>query len=389
MTGAYPKSMMSCNVVGDAQMLVIGGTYSNDSTYMCDADTVWGEHNMNLGEQNPQTAIWGLYQPSLTTYVVPTDILTAVGGGPTGGATVTAPTAGFDFPDLKVQMTRKAVLATRTPTRDVNVGRAPPLSTGAIAGIAVGGAVVLIAAVVGCCVFFRRRRRAAALRQQQQEQQQSPGHAHSHYGGSPGQGHGAGLSQHGFPALSQVSSPTLASTTGPHHHSPYGGPPVELAGGGYFPSSPGIKYDAHGYAAPVSELPTDHHSPAPPAESAYPSPTPTRAEHSTGYPATPPSRGYGSAGGYRQPSPAHQQPQRARGVGYGQSPGEYNTASNFGSPRQDAEEWDNGGWGSPRVQQQDQAQQQQRHVQEVRYEQAYEQTRQQPYGQQEYGRFGR
>jgi hypothetical protein len=51
-TGAYPKSMMTCNVVDNSQMLVIGGTYSNDTTYMCDADLVWGTHNMNLGEQD-------------------------------------------------------------------------------------------------------------------------------------------------------------------------------------------------------------------------------------------------------------------------------------------------------------------------------------------------
>jgi len=371
-TGAYPKSMMTCNVVDNAQMLVIGGTYSNDTTYMCDADTIWGEHNMNLGEQNENKAIWGSYQPSLTTYVVPTDILTAVGGNPTGGATVTRPTGGFDFPDLSVQMTRRAAITARSPTRDVNVGgAAPPLSTGAIAGIAVGGGVVLIAAVVGCCIFFRRRRKAGLLQKEQQRHQQQYGQSqtHSHYSGSPSQGHARMHSQHTFPAISHVSSPTLTSTTAQQHRPP----PVELASGvenlhpGYplLSPSPGAKYnDAHVYQQPMSELPTTRYTPAPTAESVYPSPTPTRASHG-GYPQTPPGpqppqqqghQGYGQAQTYPPP-------QGHGGGGYGQGQEEYqHPSSNFGSPRQEDGGWDNGGdWGGGGHQQQSHEQQQQQY----------------------------
>ncbi|KAI8220050.1 Kelch repeat-containing protein [Colletotrichum sp. SAR 10_86] len=120
-TGEFPKSMMSCNVVDNSQMLVIGGSYSNDTTYSCDADNVWGTHNMNLGQDNDENAIWLRYLPSLTTYAVPTDILTAVGGRDGGRATRTAPTSGFDAPDLSVLMTRKATPATRTPTRPISL----------------------------------------------------------------------------------------------------------------------------------------------------------------------------------------------------------------------------------------------------------------------------
>ncbi|UZP36766.1 hypothetical protein NXS19_004582 [Fusarium pseudograminearum] len=77
-TGAFPKSMMSCNVVNDAQMLVIGGTYSN--TTECDVPIIHGAHNMDLGRQNEKKAIWAAYQPNLTTYVLPVDIRTAIGG---------------------------------------------------------------------------------------------------------------------------------------------------------------------------------------------------------------------------------------------------------------------------------------------------------------------
>lgn len=174
-TGAYPKSMMSCNVIDNSQMIVIGGIRSNDTTYSCDADDVQGTHNMNLGEQNDNNAIWAVYQANLSTYAVPTDVLTAVGGRNTGGATKTAPTTGFDAADLSVLMTRKATTATRTATRNVNTSNpptnppAPPvppppvLGIGAIVGIAVGGAVVVIAVMWGlCCVLVRARRRRRA-----------------------------------------------------------------------------------------------------------------------------------------------------------------------------------------------------------------------------------
>ncbi|KAF4412470.1 Kelch repeat-containing protein [Colletotrichum fructicola] len=144
-TGESPKSMMSCNVVDNSQMIVIGGSYSNDTTDKCDADNVWGTHNMNLGQDNDENAIWLRYLPRLTTYAVPTDIVTAVGGRDGGGATRTAPTSGFDAPDLSVLMTRKATPATRTPTRPVSLATSSSsnsstptsgLSKGAIAGIA-------------------------------------------------------------------------------------------------------------------------------------------------------------------------------------------------------------------------------------------------------------
>ncbi|KAH7236542.1 hypothetical protein BKA59DRAFT_503984 [Fusarium tricinctum] len=171
-TGAFPKSMMSCNVIDDAQMLVIGGTYSNATDKVCDVPSIQGAHNMNLGKQNKEDAIWALYQPKLTTYVVPIDIRTAVGGSSAGGATETTPVSGFDAPDLAVQMERTAGSGTRTATRATATGTkktAPPaqtsnppssgLSTGAIAGIAVGCSVVFILALAGCVVLIYRRRK--------------------------------------------------------------------------------------------------------------------------------------------------------------------------------------------------------------------------------------
>ncbi|KUI60774.1 hypothetical protein VP1G_07971 [Cytospora mali] len=136
-TGQYPHHSLTCNVINRSQMLIIGGTFplSDD----CDAAPQWGTHNLVLGQQPDADANpWELFSPNLTTYAVPDAIISVVGGQPTGGATNTAPAAGFDNTDLKVLMTKTASVAARTPTRAI---------PGAIAGISIGSAVALIAAL--------------------------------------------------------------------------------------------------------------------------------------------------------------------------------------------------------------------------------------------------
>lgn len=164
-TGQYPHHSLSCNVVNKGQMLVIGGSFPLSEE--CDAAPQWGTHNLVLGQQADADANpWQLFSPNLTTYAVPDEIISVVGGQATGGATRTAPAGGFDNPDLDVLMTKKASIAARTPTRPVpgatggsSSSSGPHLSTGAIVGIAVGGGVALIALAVGLCVFVRRHRR--------------------------------------------------------------------------------------------------------------------------------------------------------------------------------------------------------------------------------------
>ncbi|KAK3313668.1 hypothetical protein B0H66DRAFT_357773 [Apodospora peruviana] len=259
-TGAYPKRGMSCNVVNNAQMVVIGGTYSNDTTYSCDADSVWGQHNMNLGEQNDDKAIWALYQPSLTSYVVPTDILTAVGGAETGGAKTTAPVSGFDAPDLSVLMTRKATINTRSATRDVSTATATPthttipgpdphLSGGAIAGIVVGSVAGIAVLLAGCCLYIRRRQsHYSGPRRGSEPAHQQPG------GSTAGAWGGSTLGSH-----TPTHSPYTPSTV---HHvmTPPAVPPVEMSThhNAYFDSADNgggnLKYDHSVAWVPPAEM---------------------------------------------------------------------------------------------------------------------------------------
>ncbi|AEO69243.1 uncharacterized protein THITE_44329, partial [Thermothielavioides terrestris NRRL 8126] len=166
LTGEYPHHSLTCNIVDKAQMVIIGGTFPTSD--MCDVPEQYGFHNADLGEQNREKALWQIYVTNLTEYAVPDPIVSAIGGSAGGGATKTAPPAGFASPDLRVLMTRKASIPTRTATRSIttatgspgqgqeNNNNNKPLSTGAIAGIAVGSAAAALA--LGIALFFIIRR---------------------------------------------------------------------------------------------------------------------------------------------------------------------------------------------------------------------------------------
>ena len=158
-----PHHSLSCTVIDNAQMLIIGGTFP--ATDACDAPDVWGTHNLDLGKNNPKQAKWNLFNPNLTTYNVPSEIVSVVGGSSQGGATVTAPAGGWDNRDLPVYFQQQATYAARTPTRALPTSGSTPShngksNKGAIIGGAVGGviAALLLTALVVFCIRRRRRR---------------------------------------------------------------------------------------------------------------------------------------------------------------------------------------------------------------------------------------
>lgn len=73
-----PHHSLTCNVIDGAQMLIIGGTFPLSEN--CDSPLTWGTHNLDLGQQNPAQAMWYDYQLNITSYIVPTGIISVVGG---------------------------------------------------------------------------------------------------------------------------------------------------------------------------------------------------------------------------------------------------------------------------------------------------------------------
>ncbi|KAK3995972.1 autophagy-related protein 3 [Cladorrhinum sp. PSN332] len=165
-TGARPHNTLTCNVIDNSQMLVLGGTFP--STTECDSEGQYGLHNLDMGQQNPKKNSWMIYAANKTAYAVPDPIVNVVGGHTDGGATKTVPDRGFGHPDLNRLMTRTANLPNRTPTRAIPTDKGKKgetnLSTGAIAGITIGAVVVLLASLIGGCWFVKRHRRNRPLK---------------------------------------------------------------------------------------------------------------------------------------------------------------------------------------------------------------------------------
>ena len=59
-------------------MLILGGTFPNATT--CDSPAVYGFHNLDLSENNNQSAKWALFNHSKMGYTVPPEIVAVVGG---------------------------------------------------------------------------------------------------------------------------------------------------------------------------------------------------------------------------------------------------------------------------------------------------------------------
>jgi hypothetical protein len=78
-TGEYPHGGCSANVVNRDQMIIIGGWFPD--TDQCDSPQVQGQHGMNLGYNGEKQALWDKYDPKLSTYFVPTPIISVIGGG--------------------------------------------------------------------------------------------------------------------------------------------------------------------------------------------------------------------------------------------------------------------------------------------------------------------
>ncbi|PLB51632.1 hypothetical protein P170DRAFT_422622 [Aspergillus steynii IBT 23096] len=156
----FPHHSMSCDVVDGTQMIVMGGSFTNSTS--CDVAPIYGMHNMDLGKQNAVKQNWAKFNPNLTSYKVPSEIISVIGGSPTGGARVKTPSDGFDDRDLQPYFERSYTPATRSPTRPIPSATSPADSdgssrpVGAIVGGVIGG--VAGALIIAGLVWFLLRR---------------------------------------------------------------------------------------------------------------------------------------------------------------------------------------------------------------------------------------
>ena len=73
-----PHGLLSCNVIENSQMIVMGGNFTNSTA--CDLSTIQGQHNLNLSQNNPEKSKWNSFMPNETEYSVPPEILRITGG---------------------------------------------------------------------------------------------------------------------------------------------------------------------------------------------------------------------------------------------------------------------------------------------------------------------
>ncbi|KAF2490734.1 hypothetical protein BU16DRAFT_565668 [Lophium mytilinum] len=257
--GSAPHGISSCNVIDYSQMLVIGGYFAN--TDSCDSPNVWGTHNMNLGENGPANSLWDQYHPNITKYLIPTPIISVIGGGPTGGATATKPASDWSNPDLSVYFTRVPTFAARTATRYFPSGTSAPGNgtshhnshVGAIAGGAVGGLVFLIAVLLLALFCLHRHKKNLKNKPAPQAPPpppvelpvNNPATEMSAVAENPAKWAHSPGAQSAAPSYNHQHSPYGTPPTRPaEYHTPISGYPTQQ---GSYPSSPHTSYPPQPY----------------------------------------------------------------------------------------------------------------------------------------------
>ncbi|KAK4542854.1 hypothetical protein LTR36_006043 [Oleoguttula mirabilis] len=259
----YPSSFehhsLSCNVIDQSQMIIMGGYFPNSSNINCDAKSIWGQHNLNLGANDVAADEW-----------------------PTGGATLTTPVSGWDDPDLEVYFMRHYTPTARTPTRYIPaLGAAttsaaqPPAPSahsskthvGAIAGGAVGGAVFLVAVALLVWLCLRRR----GKKQQEQAAASAPqvSQMSEHVAGSPDSMHKRHVSDQAYSPPQESPPPQFPIGHWPQFQYPqqhpsswqpqqYYPPPAQAQQ--YYPPPPDTQRNEQ--PSPISEMPSVRSPPA-------------------------------------------------------------------------------------------------------------------------------
>jgi hypothetical protein len=249
----YRHYSATCNMVKHmSQLFVIGGTYTDSDA--CDlAVDAWSMHNFWTGtyhNEGDNETYWALFDPKVAENVVPADVYNVTGGDKDGGAKLTAPKGGFDTGNKPLEdlFARRPSIAERTPTRQVSSPTSPPspkdpnsgLSTGAIVGIAIGGAAGLVLLLL---VWYYIGKRVLRRREERRQSGMTQIH-HGTYRGSV-----ASPPSTVSPPLWTSTWRTSAEPVSPQHTSPQQS--VSLPR----PSPTELPTEYHGSMQGIAELP--------------------------------------------------------------------------------------------------------------------------------------
>ncbi|KAI9662407.1 MAG: hypothetical protein M1821_008574 [Bathelium mastoideum] len=163
----------TCHIVGDRQMLTVGGSHDN-STYniettasTTDTDSLscdWEYKGVAIYDMTE--LIWGsVFDAYAAPYQVPSPIISVIGGSGTGNASVTQPEKGFADPAVATMFAnRDSPNATKStqpsvPSSSSSIPNASPgrHHAGIVAGSVVGGVVALGLIILGVISLLRRR----------------------------------------------------------------------------------------------------------------------------------------------------------------------------------------------------------------------------------------
>ncbi|CAL5871657.1 uncharacterized protein PFLUO_LOCUS5910 [Penicillium psychrofluorescens] len=150
--GESPRYGHTCHLVGNKQMLTVGGDASEDLMSGCD----WEEYGVAILDMS--SMVWGhIYHALDGEYQVPTKIYNVIGGDGQGNAHQMKPTGGFSNDQIAQFFNETASTGSGKSTTPSS-STSSKISGGAIAGAVVGSVIAagLIAALI---LYLIRRQR--------------------------------------------------------------------------------------------------------------------------------------------------------------------------------------------------------------------------------------
>ncbi|KAL0258908.1 hypothetical protein SLS55_006412 [Diplodia seriata] len=173
--GESPRWGHTCHLVGNRQMLTVGGTIDafvydvetqtqttiNASALTCDWET------KGVAVLDMSTMKWGsVFDAYAAAYRVPDAVVGAIGGGAEGGATATAPAGGFDETVVAAMFSPR--VAATPPSGDSGAADTDSGDAGTVAGAVVGG-LVAVGLLLGICLCILRKKKRAREKAREEE----------------------------------------------------------------------------------------------------------------------------------------------------------------------------------------------------------------------------